>query len=275
MILAGLDYLQWPGEKLVNNVSVTSLLLLLILIIPIVIVNKILKIKINKNLIISLIRMIIQLTFVGIYLEYIFGINNPFINILYLLIMITVASMHSIKSSALRLRPLFLPIFISVALPQLVVLMTFNLLIAGLDNLFDAKFIIPVGGMLLGNCLNGNIIALNSFYEGIKDDEKRYNYTLMLGASHNQALLPYMRKSLLRSVNPTIASMATAGLVALPGMMTGQILAGSLPITAIKYQIAIFVSILTAKYFSVLLSLLITRKKGFTAFHMLNKEIFQ
>lgn len=191
------------------------------------------------------------------------------------MIMITVASMHSIKSSSLRLRPLFIPIFISVALPQLVVLMTFNLLIAGIDNLFDAKFIIPVGGMLLGNCLNGNIIALNSFYEGIKDDEKRYNYTLMLGASHNQALLPYMRRSLLRSVNPTIASMATAGLVALPGMMTGQILAGSLPITAIKYQIAIFVSILAAKYFSVLLSLLITRTKGFTPFHMLNKEIFQ
>lgn len=257
-----------------DNVSVTSLLLMLLLLIPIIISNKFLKIKLNKELLISVLRMCIQLIFVGIYLEYIFKIDNPYINILYLIIMITIASMHSIKSSCLRLKPLFIPIFVSVAIPQLLVLLIFNIFIAGSSNLFIAKFIIPVGGMLLGNCLNGNIIALNSFYEGIKDDEKRYNYTLMLGASHNQALLPYMRKSIFRAINPTIASMATAGLVSLPGMMTGQILAGSLPITAIKYQIAIFIAILSAKYFSVLLSLIITRSNGFTPYYMLNKEVF-
>lgn len=257
-----------------DNVSITSLLLMLLLLIPIILSNKFLKIKLNRELIISVLRMCIQLIFVGIYLEYIFKIDNPYVNILYLMIMITIASIHSIKSSSLRLKPLFIPIFISVALPQLVVLFIFNIAIAGSEDLFAARFIIPVGGMLLGNCLNGNIIALNSFYEGLKDNEKRYNYTLMLGASHNQALLPYMRKSLSRAINPTIASMATAGLVSLPGMMTGQILAGSLPITAIKYQIAIFIAILSAKYFSVLISLIITRSNGFTPYQMLNKDIF-
>ena len=258
-----------------DNVSILSLSLILTLVVPILFLNYHFKININKGLIISISRMVVQLVFVGIYLEYIFKINNPYINILYLLLMIIIASTNSIKSSCLKLKPLFLPIFISVAIPQLIVLFIFSFLIAGHEHLFDAKFIIPVGGMLLGNCLNGNIIALNSFYEGIKDDEKRYNYTLMLGASHNQTLLPYMRKSLQKVINPTIASMATAGLVSLPGMMTGQILAGSLPITAIKYQIAILISILAAKYFSVLLSLIISRQKGFTKLYILNKEIFQ
>lgn len=256
-----------------TDISILSLSLILLMLIPIFIINHLLKLKINRELLISTIRMLIQLAFVGLYLQFIFKLNNPIINILYLLIMIVIASMHSIKSSSLKLKPLFVPIFISVAIPQILVLLSFNLLIAGFDQLFNAKFIIPVGGMLLGNCLNGNIIALNSFYEGIKDDEKRYNYTLILGASHNQAMLPYLRRSIYRAINPTLASMATTGLVAIPGMMTGQILAGSLPLTAIKYQIAIMLSILTAKYFSILLSLIISKSKGFTPYHLLNKEI--
>lgn len=250
-------------------------LLLLIFILPMLLINRTLKLKINKELIISVLRMLLQLSFAGLYLQYIFKINNPVINILYLLIMITIASAHSLRSSSLKLRELFIPIFISVALPQFFVLLSFNIAVAGADKLLDAMFIIPVGGMLLGNCLNGNILALNSFYSGIKDDEKKYNSRLALGASHNQALLPYIRKSLNLAIKPTLASMATTGLVSLPGMMTGQILAGSLPLTAIKYQISIFIAILSAKYFSVLLSMIISKNKGFTKFYTLNKEIFR
>ncbi|MBN2618907.1 MAG: ABC transporter permease [Spirochaetales bacterium] len=257
-----------------NEVKFLSVIPILLLIIPILLSNRILKVKMNRELVISIFRMVVQLVFVGLYLQYIFTLNNWIINLLYLVIMILVASIHSIKSSSLKLHPLLLPIFISVLIPQVVVLLVFNYFIAGIENLFDAKFIIPVGGMLLGNCLSGNIVALNGFYEGIKDDEKRYNLTLTLGASRNQALLPYLRKSITRSINPTIASLATTGLVSLPGMMTGQILAGAEPFTAIKYQIAILTAILVAKYFSVLLSLYISRHKCFNNFHILDKRIF-
>ena len=239
------------------------------------ILNKVIKLQINKELIISVVRMLIQLSFVGIYLQYIFKLNNPLINILYLIIMITIASVHSLKSSSLKQKRLFIPIFISVALPLSVVLLAFNLSFASLNKILDAMFLIPVGGMLLGNCLNGNILALNTFYNGIKDDEKRYNYSLSLGASHNQALLPYLRNSMNLAIKPTLASMATMGLVALPGMMTGQILAGSLPLTAIKYQIGISIAILIAQYFSVLLSMLISKSRGFTKYYTLDKSIFR
>lgn len=259
---------------MISNVTVTSLLLLLLIIIPILIVNKIIQLRLNKKIIVATLRMALQLTFVGIYLQYIFKLNNPAINMLYLLIMITIASIHSIKSSSLRLKKIFTPIFFSVALPQLVVLLLFNLLIAGRAQLFDAKLIIPVGGMLLGNCLSGNIIALSSFYNGIKEDEKRYCFTICLGASHYQAIAPYLKKSLTIAMMPTLASLGTTGLVSLPGMMTGQILAGSLPITAIKYQCAILIAILAAKYFSILLSIFFSKNRGFNSFGILNKEIF-
>lgn len=257
-----------------NEISLISLFLLLFTVLPILIINRILKLKINKNILISILRMILQLAFVGIYLQYIFALNNPAINILYLIIMIVIASAHSIRSSSLKIRYLFLPIFFSVAIPQIVVLLIFNILIAGKEHLFDAKFIIPVGGMLLGNCLNGNIVALNNFYNGIREDEKRYNYYLTLGASSYQAITPYLRKSLNIAILPTLASMATTGLVSLPGMMTGQILAGSLPLTAIKYQGAIFIAIFTAKYFSILLSILFSKNRGFTSYKTINRDIF-
>lgn len=256
------------------DITLLSLTLIFSFFIPILVINHLLKIKINRELIVSALRMVIQLLFVGVYLQFIFQLNNPFINLLYIFVMIIIASIHSIKSSSLNLGKLFFPMLVSVSLPQLVVLLSFDFLFAGRENLFDAKFIIPVGGMLLGNCISGNIIALNTFYNGIRDDEKRYNYVLTLGASHNQALLPYLRKSIILSTKPTLASLATIGLVSLPGMMTGQILAGALPFKAIKYQIAIMVSIFSAKYFSILLSLIFTKKRGFNKYHILDREIF-
>lgn len=250
----------------------TSLLLFLLFFVPIIFTNRFIKLKINREMLISLIRMGLQLTMVGFYLKYIFSWNSPIVNCLYLIVMIVIASIHSISSSKLKLKYFLLPILLSVGLPQIIVIFIFNYLVGGIGRVFDANLIIPIGGMLLGNCLNGNIIAINSFYQGIIDDEKRYNYTLTLGASHFQAIMPYLRKSMLLAIKPSLASMATTGLVTLPGMMTGQILAGALPVTAVKYQAAILISILTAKYFSTLLSLLLSKKRGFTPYFTIDRN---
>lgn len=255
------------------DIPIKSLVLFFLFFVPIIIANRIIKLRVSKELYVSLFRMILQLTLVGLYLKYIFEWNNPYINMAYLIVMIVIASMHSIRSSRLKLKTFIIPILISVAIPQIIVIFSFNILVGGIERIFDANLIIPVGGMLLGNCLNGNIIAINSFYQGIAKDEKRYNYTMTLGASHFQAILPYLRTSMELSIKPSLASMATTGLVTLPGMMTGQILAGTLPVTAVKYQAAILVSILTAKYFSTLLSLLLSKNKGFTNYLTLDRTV--
>ena len=147
-------------------------------------------------------------------------------------------------------------------------------MVARIDNLFEAKYMIPIGGMLLGNCLRSIIIGLNNFYSGIKKDEKVYLYSLSLFSSRIQALKPYFKESIIASIAPTIASMATIGLVSLPGMMTGQILGGSIPIVAIKYQIAIMLSIFYTEYFSTILSVLFSLKVGFNELDVLNQDIF-
>jgi putative ABC transport system permease protein len=257
-----------------KDIGYTSLAMLLVLVIPIIAINWRLKLKINKSLIYSIVRMLIQLSLVGIYLQYIFALNNSFLNIAYLIVMIVVASISTINSSKLKIKKFFFSIFFSILIPQVIMILYFNHFIVRLENIFDAKYLIPIGGMILGNCLSGNIVALNSFYYNIKNNENQYIYSISLGATKIQAVTYYFREAVLQAINPTIASMATIGLVSLPGMMTGQILGGSVPLVAIKYQIAIMLAIFIAKYFSTMLSIIFSVKKSFDDFDMLQKNVF-
>jgi len=222
----------------------------------------------------SIARMCVQLSFVGLYLEFLFKFNSPIFNTIYLLIMISIACQSIVRSSNLKTKKFFIPLFFSLLIPFVIILFFFNAAVARIDNLFEAKYMIPIGGMLLGNSLRSIIIGLNNFYSGIKKDEKTYLYSLSLFNNRTQALRPYFKESFLAAITPTIASMATIGLVSLPGMMTGQILGGSIPIVAIKYQIAIMLSIFYTEYFSTILSVLFSLKVGFSELDMLNHDIF-
>lgn len=143
-----------------------------------------------------------------------------------------------------------------------------------ISDIFNAKYLIPISGMLLGNSLKGNIIATNTFFDYFKNREKEYFFTLSLGASRQEALKPIVRESIKRGLRPTLASIATIGLVSLPGMMTGQILGGSVPMTAIKYQIAIMIAIFSTMAISIFLVILLLKKVSFNKFDVLKKYIF-
>jgi len=257
-----------------QDIGTLSIALLLLFVVPILIISHRLKLQINKKISIALIRMIVQLTFVGIYLQYLFKLNNSYVNLVYLLLMITVASYSVLRAAEFRFSRFMIPIFVSILIPQISLILFFNKFVVNIENIFNAKYLVPIGGMLLGNCLRGNIIALNTFWSSLKDSEKIYHYNLALGASRFQALKPFVSRSILSAVNPTIASIATIGLVSLPGMMTGQILGGSVPLVAIKYQIAIMITIFVVQYFSVLLSIFFSIKLGFDSFDMRKTKIF-
>lgn len=256
------------------DIKVLSLSVFILFFIPYIFVCHRLRLNVIKTSITSSVRMVVQLSFVGIYLRYIFEYNHPIINLLYILVMITVATFSIVRSTDLNLKKMFFPVCFSILIPLTLMLLFFNNIIIKINNIFEAKYLVTIGGMLLGNCLSGNIIALDNFLPEIRKNEKIYLYSISLGGSRLQALAPFFRKSVISSINPTIASMATIGLVALPGMMTGQILGGSAPSIAIKYQIAIMFAIFFTQFFSVNLSLLFSIKTGFDDFDVLSKEIF-
>ena len=246
----------------------------LLLLVPIIMVWYF-KLGITKNLIISTLRMIIQLVLIGIFLEYLFKYNNWAINILWFVVMITAASFSIVKNSGLKIKHFALPIVLSLLLANFFTVIYFNSFIVNLDYVLDAKYMIAIGGMVLGNSLRSNVITLGDFYKSLYKDEQLYFYKLSLGATQYEALLQFAKKSFLSALNPTIATMATMGLVSLPGMMTGQILGGSVPLVAIKYQIAIMIAILASTVLSISLAILFTIPISFSKNGVLKKNIFQ
>jgi putative ABC transport system permease protein len=107
------------------------------------------------------------------------------------------------------------------------------------DPWYDPRYAIPLLGMILGNTMTGVGLGLNALSNGLVNRQAAVEARLMLGFDRRAALAPVMRDALVSAMMPIINTMSAAGVVALPGMMTGQILGGVPPAQAVKYQILI------------------------------------
>ncbi len=249
-------------------------LLYLFLLIPIVLFY-ILKLPLIKSVFISVFRMSVQLVLVGLYLGFIFEKNSIILNSLWLFIMVTVAASHTVKSSKLKRRELFSPVLLAILISLVTVLIPFITVVISPYPLYDARYLIPLGGMLLGNFLSANIVALGFYSGSLKERKQELQSAFVFGATRFEAVLPFLREAFRKSIVPTITTIGTLGLVSLPGMMTGQLLGGSVPVVAIKYQIAIMVAILSASSLSIFLTLLFVTPKLFDQRGNIRLEVFR
>lgn len=224
---------------------------------------------------ISVVRMTIQLLFVGLYLQVVFKLNNPWLNAAWVLVMITVADVSILHGAGLSFRQLGMPLFAAILVGITIPLLYFVGVILDVPNLLEARFVIPIGGMILGNCLRANIIGVRQFYHSIRQGNKAFLQQLAEGATLAEATRPCLRMAMQEALAPTIAMMATVGLVSLPGMMTGVILGGSDPSVAVMYQIAIMIAIFTGTSTAVLLVILLSRKTAFDSYGLLKRQIFR
>lgn len=222
-----------------------------------------------RSTLIAIARMTVQLLLVGAYLGIIFRWNSAWVNILWVVAMVVVAAFTVVRRSELSRKLFLVPVLIAIAASVLLVDVYFLGVVVRLDFLFDARYFIPITGMLIGNCLSNNIVALNTFYHSLSKEQTLYRFALANGATRNEALAGFMREALRKSLNPTIATTAVVGLISLPGMMTGQILGGSNPEVAIKYQIMIMITILVSTLLTVILSILICNRFVFDGFDRL------
>ncbi|TCO08235.1 ABC transporter permease [Natronoflexus pectinivorans] len=231
-----------------------------ILVIPIFIFS-FYKVKLNKDLIISVTRMIIQLFLVAVYLEWIFEQNSAWINTLWVLIMVIIGAATVVKRVALSwkhfLVPLLLAGFISIFIIDAFLLG----LVIKPDYFFDARYFVPITGMVLGNSLNHNIVGLTAWFDGLSKQRELYYFLLTNSGSKRQAMLPFIQDALKKGLNPMLATMSVMGLISLPGMMTGQILGGASPGVAIKYQVMIMLAIFVGCTLTLILSILFSKKK--------------
>ncbi|WP_262966910.1 ABC transporter permease [Methylobacter psychrophilus] len=229
--------------------------------------------RLSRDIGISILRMSIQLILVGIYLKTLFMLNNPWLNGLWILVMLIVADLSILKRAGLKARYFALATFTAIASSILFSTAYLVILVIQPTHFYDARYIVPLAGMILGNCLQGNVIALERFYSALRKNENEYATFLMLGATRWEAVRPFFRDAIKAAINPTIASMATMGLVSLPGMMTGQILGGSEPWLAVKYQIAIMICIFTSTTIACIINLKFSLAIAFNAFDVLKDEV--
>jgi putative ABC transport system permease protein len=224
---------------------------------------------------VAIVRMTVQLLFVGLYLQVVFELNNPWLNGLWVLVMLAVADVSIVRSAGLSFRYLAVPLFMALLAGTAIPLLYFVGVILFHANLLEARFVIPIGGMILGNCLRADIIGMRKFYQSIRKGNNVFLQQLAEGATLAEATRPYLAAALHEALAPTVATMATIGLVSLPGMMTGVILGGSDPSVAVMSQIAIMIAIFTGTSITILLAILLSRKAAFDAYGLLKRHIFR
>lgn len=237
------------------DISWTGMFFVLLLILVPLALDYWLKLKLAKDVVISVSRMFVQLALMGIFLEYLIKWDTVGLNILWFFVMVLAASHSAIKRNQLPFRKFWGPIFLAMVLAVGFAALYFNILIIKAKNPFSTRFFVIISGMILGNSMKGIIIVLDKFYTNIRKEKHQYFFRMAIGASKIEALRPWIKQSIHASLQPILAVAATTGLVSIPGMMTGQIITGASPIIAIKYQLAIIMIIFTALVISVVLAI--------------------
>lgn len=209
-----------------------------------VIVNAILSLALNlgiaRALLVAGTRTVVQLLLVGLVLKTVFALSSPLLIGAVVLAMLLTAS-YEIRSRQQRRFAGIWGFGIGAGTTMLATLLVtaFALVTLRPQPWFSPQVVIPLAGIVLGSVMNGVSISLNAFNTGIVRERAAIEARLALGANR-YAALKAMQKSALRSgMIPIINQMSAAGIITLPGMMTGQILAGMAPFEAAKYQILV------------------------------------
>ncbi|NTS78007.1 ABC transporter permease [Catenovulum sp. SM1970] len=222
------------------------------------------QLSIGKDAILAISRMVIQLGLIGLYLAFLFELNNLWVNLVWLILMIGIGASAIISKAKLPKKHLFIPVSLGLVVGLFPLLMLLTLAVIQPTPFYHAQYLIPLAGMLLGNSLSANIVSLQHFFLSFEDKWPEYEAALALGASPKQACFGFVQNALRKALAPILATMATTGLVSLPGMMTGQILGGTSPMIAIKYQVLIMIAIWVMMSISITLCLWLVVKQSIT-----------
>ncbi len=199
----------------------------------------VLRLRLHRQIAIAAARMVVQLVMIGYVLKFVFALNSPIATSVIVMLMVLVAAREvaARPDRSLIHGQNYLIGLVSVA--GATTLASVFALITAIrpDPWFDPHYAIPLVGIILGSVLNAGSIALDGVLSGVEAAQPGIEARLMLGHSYWTAMASLIRGSIRRAMLPIINQMSAAGIITLPGIMTGQILAGLDPIEAVKYQI--------------------------------------
>jgi putative ABC transport system permease protein len=223
------------------------------------------RLGLSQPLLVSAARMAIQLLLVGLVLRVIFDTPRVWWIALAVLVMLLVAGREMIVRQK---RPLAGWWGFGIGTTAMFV-SSFTVTLFGLlavvqpDPWYLPQYSIPIFGMILGNTMTGITLTRDRLTQTVWQERATLEQRLALGEKWNEAVGDILRDSLRSGLIPVVNAMATAGIVSLPGMMTGQILAGQAPVEAVKYQILIWLLIAAGTGFGIIAALHLAARRLF------------
>lgn len=195
--------------------------------------------RLHRQLIVASVRMVVQLLLIGFILRWLFASGSEAVTLAVIVLMVGAAAREVAVRPKQRLRKggNFRIASVVVAGASLATVLLALTTAIRPHPWHDPRYAIPLMGIVLGSVLNSASIALDTFLGDVSGARNQIEARLALGATLRAALAPIMRNAVRKGLIPVINQMSAAGIITLPGIMTGQLLAGMDPIAAVKYQI--------------------------------------
>ncbi len=198
-----------------------------------------LKLGLERRLLVAAVRTVVQLLLVGLVLQWVFALSRWYLVVALMGVMALVAGVAAVRRTDRRYPGIWLNAILSVWVSSWLITAAALFGIVDVDPWFSPQYAIPLLGMILGNTLNGISLGLDRLGEELTGRRGEVEGLLALGATRWEAARGPVRHAVRTGMVPIVNTMMVVGIVSLPGMMTGQLLAGVDPVEAVKYQVVI------------------------------------
>ncbi len=249
----------------VMNLTILQLAVAYLFVLLLLLVFRKRGIRREKQILIATTRMTVQLTLMGYVLMYVFHEPSWWLTTFMVVIMVAFAIYNSWKRNKEPLSKDLKTIMAgSLIIGSLLIAGMFLILILRVRPWYNPQYFIPITGMIVGNAMTGISLGANKLCWEMKAQQIEIENSLMLGAEPKDAVHQIVNDAFDSAILPTMNNMLTMGIVSLPGMMTGQILSGTIPLTAIRYQIGIMLAILGSTTLTVVIFVVFGARTFFT-----------
>ena len=248
-----------------NLETVASALLALSLVAGAIAVSRYQRLDLERDITVAVVRSFVQLAAIGYAINFIFGLESLGYVVLLLAVMVAFASW----TSASRGEGVPRAFSISLVAIGVAAIITLGVLLALQIVPPTARYLIPLGGMVIGNSMNTASLVLGRIRDDVEAHRLNIEAALALGATSRQAISPILKTSLQSAMTPLIDATKTTGVIFLPGAMAGMIIGGADPLEAVRLQIVVLYMLLGSVSMAAILAGLLSYRSFFTSRHQL------
>lgn len=228
-------------------------------------ISGLMRLGVGRTLLWSACRALVQLCAMGLVIGVVIRADNPWLVVALIAVMVVAGVQITLSRANGVPHGMAGPVFLSLVVTMLLMLALVAELIVRPAPWYSAQLVVPLAGMLLGNSVSALAVGLTRFFESMRERRDEVDMLLALGATRWEAARPSIVSSIRLGMLPTTASLASSGIVTIPGMMAGQVIAGGDPLDAAKYQFVILAAISALTLLADTIIMLLVYRVCFTA----------